>query len=157
MQDMGDMLSCHTHVESCHTHVRHMCQCVTWFIHKCDTRETYVWHAVMSHICVTYVSVCDMTHSQVWHVRHVCDMPSCHTHVRHMCQCVTRLIHKCDTRETCVTRLLYKCDMIAKYHTLTHTDTHTPEVHFRRAARCHSWPSRHSPCGEFSKVSTIVM
>ena len=65
--------------------------CVTWLIHKCDT----VWHD--SFMCV---SLCDMTHSHVWH-------------------CVTWLIHMCDTvwhdSFICVTWLIHTCDMTHSY------------------------------------------
>ena len=87
-------------------HMNESCPAST-FIHMCDMTHSYVWHD--SFICVTWlIHMCGMTHSYVWQDSFIC---------------VTWLIRMCDVTHVyvwhdsfiCVTWLIHVCDMTHSY------------------------------------------
>jgi len=69
--------------------------CVTWCIHTCDMKLSYMWH---------------MTHSYVWHValRPICSCVTCHTLIHVTYDSLIRVTRHAETH-------LFVCDM-------SHTD-----------------------------------
>jgi len=112
------LLESRAHLCTSLTNTGDIYSCVTWLIHMCDMKETWLLHVrMMTHVRVrrdSFIRVtwleygCDMTHPYVWH---------------HSCICVTRLIHTCDLTHVyvrynsfiSVTWLMYMCDATHSY------------------------------------------